>query len=344
MECGERPLRAKFRLPNPPKSDFMRASLCYCARQANKVKGDMMAGPMEPAQTNGPQGGAIVIATTSASFREDVIARSARQTVLVEFWSPRNAQSKQLAPLLQKVAEQAEGKIRLARMDIDAYPEIAGQLGIQSVPAVVAFQKGQPLDGFNGLLPAGQIRGFVERLVGPIGGEGDQYVADGDALLAAGEAEAAAEAFTEALGFDPADKRAIAGLARAQLAQGDLAAAEHTLAQAQSGDDASGPLAAARAALDLARQAEKVGDFSALERQIEADPANHQARFDLALALNAAGQRDAAADALLAIMKRDRAWNDDAARKQLLQLFESWGQMEPETKTARRKLSVLLYS
>jgi len=286
----------------------------------------------------------LIKETTTAAFRVDVIAESARQPVLVDFWAPWCGPCKQLTPIIEKVIKGAGGKVKLVKMNIDEHPEIAGQLGVKSIPAVIAFQKGQPLDGFMGALPESQVKSFIERLVGPIGGEADDLVAQGDAALAADDASGAAELFREALSFEADNVKAAAGLARALVATGDLDGAEAALAPLAGAADSGGALAAARAALELAREASKVGDFGELEKAVAADPKNHQARFDLALALNAAGRREEAADSLIEIIRRDRTWNDEAARKQLLQLFEAWGFMEPETIAARRKLSVLLYS
>jgi putative thioredoxin len=286
----------------------------------------------------------LIVETSSSSFRADVIAQSTRLPVLVDFWAPWCEPCKKMTPVLEKVVKAAGGKVRLAKMNIEQYPEIAGQLGIQSIPAVIAFQKGQPLNGFSGALPESQIRAFLERLVGPIGGEFEALLADAEAALVAGEISTAADLFHEARDAEPDDVKAIAGLAKSLVALGELDQAEEVLAPAAGAKDIGGALAAARAALDVARQAENVGDFGNLQKAIAADPTNFQARFDLAIALNATGRRKEAAESLMEIIKRDRAWNDEAARKQLLQLFEAWGHMDPDTMSARRKLSVLLFS
>jgi putative thioredoxin len=287
---------------------------------------------------------ASIIETSSQGFRVDVIAQSARQPVLVDFWAPWCEPCKTLTPALEKLVKSTGGKVRLAKMNIEQYPEIAGQLGIQSIPAVIAFQKGQPIDGFMGALPESQIKSFLERLIGPIGGEFEELVKEADTALSAGDNERAVELFSEAHATDPDDIKAIAGLARALVATGDLENAEEILLSAANAKDAGGVLAAARSALDVAQQAANVGDFAELEKKIADDPKDYQSRFDLALALNAAGKRNEAADSLMEIIRRDRTWNDGAARKQLLQLFEVWGLMEPETLAARRKLSVVLFS
>jgi putative thioredoxin len=287
--------------------------------------------------------GTAIKDVTTASFREDVIAASARQPVLVDFWAPWCGPCKQLAPALEKSVAAAGGKVKLVKMNIDDHPQIAGQLGIQSIPAVIAFQKGQPVDGFMGALPEAQIRGFLERLVGPLTAGADELIAQAEAALAEGDAEAAAEFYSRVLAEDESNAKAIGGLARLHIEAGDLEGARGVLALA-TGKDKDPAIVAARAALDLAEQAAALPDAGGLEAAVAANPLDHQARFDLALALNARDERDAAANHLLDIIKRDRTWNDDGARKQLVLFFEAWGPMDPASQAARRKLSALLFS
>jgi putative thioredoxin len=279
--------------------------------------------------------------TTTASFREDVLTESLRQPVLVDFWAPWCGPCKQLAPIIEKVVKSAGGKVKLVKMNIDEHPQIPGQLGIKSIPAVIAFQRGQPADGFMGALPESQVKQFVERLIGPLGA-GDEEFAEAEAALKEGDAEGAADIYRALLEEDPAEPRAIGGLAQALVALGETDAARELLDSAPGGNHAA--ISAARAALEVAEQASTVGDLAGLEAAAAKDPQDHQARFDLAIALNADGRRGDAADRLLEIIKADRTWNDDGARKQLVQFFEAWGPMDPATLAARRRLSTLLFS
>jgi putative thioredoxin len=281
-------------------------------------------------------------ATTTATFAADVLSESARQPVLVDFWAPWCEPCKQLRPALEKVVKAAAGKIKLVTMNIDEHPQIASRLGVRSIPAVIAFQKSQPIDGFVGVLPEGQIRGFVERLIGPFGN--DDSRAEAEAALAGGDAATAAERFASLRSEDPADLAALGGLAKSYVALGKLAEAENLLRQVPPGSESNPLIAAARAALENALQAGRVGDVAELARRVASEQNDHQARYDLAIALNARGQRSEAADALLEIVNRDRAWGDGSARKQLLQFFEAWGNMDPATIAARRKLSALLFA
>ena len=285
---------------------------------------------------------APIKATTTATFAADVLSASARQPVLVDFWAPWCEPCKQVTPILEKIVKAAGGKIALVTMNIEEHPQIAARLGVRSIPAVVAFQKSQPVDGFVGALPESEIRGFVERLVGPLGNQ--DLRAEAEAALARGDAAAAAKIFASQLGEDPTDLGALSGLVKSSVAMGELATAENLLKQAPPGSERNPSIVAARAALENAVQATSVGDMAELARRVASEPADHQARFDLAIALNARGRRDEAADALLEIIKRDRGWGEGSARKQLLQFFEAWGNMDSATNTARRKLSTLLFA
>jgi putative thioredoxin len=295
---------------------------------------------------DGAAGKTAVKDVTTASFKADVLTASLKQPVLVDFWAPWCGPCKQLQPVLEKAVAEAKGKVTLVKMNIDDHPQIAGQLGIQSIPAVIAFERGQPVDGFMGALPESQVRGFIERLVGPLTGASDALIAEAEAATEAGDADLAAELYSRVLAEDETNPKAIGGLARLHVAAGDLDAARGVLALATPpapGKEPDPAVAAALAALSLAEQAESVGDLAPLQKALAADPDDHQARFDLAVALNARGERDSAAEELLTILKRDRAWNDGGARKQLLQFFEAWGLMDKTTVAARRKLSAIWF-
>jgi putative thioredoxin len=280
--------------------------------------------------------------TTTASFRTDVLTGSMQQPVLVDFWAPWCGPCKQLAPALERAVASAGGKVKLFKMNIDEHPQIAGQLGVQSIPAVIAFQRGQPVDGFVGALPESQIVAFLERLVGPLSSE-DEAIAAAEQALAESEPADAIDLVEPVLAGEPENLKALSIYLRALLALGQterMIAMFETLPDALQGDAALKQVAAA---VDMSRQSDAVGDLAELRARVASDLSDHQARFDLALAL-AASDRQAAADQLLDIVKHARDWNDDAARKQLLQFFEVWGPLDTATKTARRKLSSMLFS
>ena len=286
-----------------------------------------------------------VIDTTTQTFVKDVIEESRRTAVLVDFWAPWCGPCKQLTPVLEKVARAAKGKVRLAKMNIDEHPAIPGQMGIQSIPAVIAFVNGQPVDGFMGALPESQVTAFVERLIKDrVGGEEKDLLKSADEALARSDFATAADLYARLLTEDGANIGALAGLARCYLGTGAIEQARQTLAMVPEGKRGDAAVSAAQAALDLAEQAKSVGPLSDLEAKISANPSDHQARFDLAVALNAKGQREPACDHLLEIVKRDRKWNDDGARKQLVQFFEAWGATDDATVNGRRKLSSILFS
>ena len=286
-----------------------------------------------------------IVDTTTQSFVKDVIEESRRRPVLVDFWAEWCGPCKQLTPVLEKVVRAAKGKVKLAKMDIDKHPAIPGQLGIQSIPAVFAFVNGQPVDGFMGALPESQVTAFVERLTKDrIGGEEKDQLAAAEAALAAGDFAGAADLFAQVLAQDSANVGALAGMARCYVGTGALDQAKQTLALVPEAKRGQAAVAAAQAAIDLAEQAKSVGPVGELEAKVNANPADHQARFDLAVALNAKGQRESAADHLLEIVKRDRKWNDDGARKQLVQFFDAWGPTDEATLSGRKRLSSILFS
>jgi len=287
----------------------------------------------------------VVKDTTTQAFMKDVIEESKHQPVLVDFWAPWCGPCKQLTPILEKAVKAAKGKVKLAKMNIDEHPAIPGQMGIQSIPAVIAFSNGQPVDGFMGALPEGQVTAFLERITkGAVGAEEKDLLKTADAALAEGNATAAADLYAQLLAEDSTNVLALAGLARCYVATGALEQAKQTLALVPEAKRNDATVAAARAALEIAEQAKSIGPLGDLEKKVLADPLDHQARFDLAVALNANGKREDAVKHLIDIVKRDRKWNDDGARKQLVQFFEAWGATDPATVEGRKRLSSILFS
>jgi len=303
-------------------------------------------------QNGGPAAAAaegLVKDTTTQTFVKDVIEESRRQPVLVDFWAPWCGPCRQLTPVLEKVVRAAKGKAKLVKMNIDEnralFDQISVQMGIQSIPAVIAFANGQPADGFLGALPESQVTAFVERLIKDrVGGEEKDLLKQADAALGDGDPSHAADLYARVLEQDSSNTHALAGLARAYVETGALDQAKQMLALVPEAKHNEAPVAAARAALELAEQATSLGPVAELEQKVAADPLDHQARFDLALALNAQGRRGEALDHLLEIVKRDRKWNDDGARKQLVQLFDAWGPTDEATVAGRRRLSSILFA
>jgi putative thioredoxin len=288
---------------------------------------------------------AVVKDTTTQAFVKDVIEESKRQPVLVDFWAPWCGPCKQLGPVLEKAVRAAKGKVKLVKMNIDDHPAIPGQMGIQSIPAVIAFVNGQPADGFMGALPESQVVAFLERLTkDSIGGEAKDLLKAADTALAEGDAAGAAQIYAELLAEDNANVPALAGLTRCYVETGALDQARQTLAMVPEAKQNDAAVAAARAALEIAEQAKTLGPLTELEQKVAANPLDHQARFDLALALNGKGRRADALEQLIAIVKRDRKWNDDGARKQLVQFFDAWGPTDEATIEGRKRLSSILFA
>jgi putative thioredoxin len=294
----------------------------------------------EAAAANG-----LIKDTTTQTFVKDVIEESKRQPVLVDFWAEWCGPCKQLGPVLEKIVRAAKGKVKLVKMDIDKHPSIPGQLGIQSIPAVFAFVNGQPIDGFLGALPESQVTAFIERVTKDrIGGEEKDLLKAADEALAKGDAAGAAELYAAVLAQDSGNVAALAGLARSYVRTGAIEQAKQTLALVPEAKRNDAAVAAAQAALEIAEQAKSVGPLAELEQKVAANPLDHQARFDLAVALNSKGRRQEAVDNLIDIVKRDRKWNDDGARKQLVQFFEAWGPTDEATVNGRKRLSSVLFA
>jgi putative thioredoxin len=289
--------------------------------------------------------GDIVKDVSLATFAKDVLEASRRVPVLVDFWAPWCEPCKALTPVLEKVVRSYGGKVRLAKVNIDQNQALAGQLRIQSIPTVYAFRDGRPLDGFQGAQPESAVRAFVERLLGEEAAmDAAAAIAAADKALEAGDLQGAAEVYAAVLQEDPQNVAALAGLARCYLKSGDIARAEQTLGLVPPDKLESGPVTSVRAALELAKVAGKAGDIGKLKAKVEAEPANHQARLDYAVALAAAGKKTEAAEQLLESFRRDRKWNEEAARKQLVKLFDAWGPKDAATLEGRRKLSSLMFS
>ena len=298
---------------------------------------------LQDAQIAGADG--LVKDTTTQGFIKDVIEESKRQPVLVDFWAPWCGPCKQLTPVLEKAVRAGKGKVKLVKMNIDEHPAIPGQMGIQSIPAVIAFVNGQPADGFMGALPESQVTAFLERLTkGGIDAEAKDLLKAADAALADGDAANAANLYAELLAEDNSNIQALAGLARCYVQTGAIEQAKQTLAMVPESKRNDSAVAAARAALELAEQAKTLGPVADLEQKVLANPLDHQARFDLALALNGQGRRVDALDHVISIVKRDRKWNDDGARKQLVQLFDAWGPTDEATIEGRKRLSSILFA
>lgn len=294
--------------------------------------------------TGEPAAADLIKDTSTASFSADVIQESRRQPVLVDFWAPWCGPCKQLAPALEKVVQEAGGRVKLVKLNIDEHPAIPGQLGIQSIPAVIAFKDGQPVDGFMGAVPESEIREFVTKISAGGGNRIEEALAAAAEAREAGDQQMAAQIYSAVLQQEPDHVEALAGLADLLFEAGQVEEARAVLDRVPEAKNNAASVAAVRAKMALAEEVAGLGDSAELQRRLEADQADHQARFDLALIQNAQGRREEAAENLLAIVRADRSWNDEAARTKLLELFEAWGLSDPVTLSARRKLSSLLFS
>lgn len=306
-----------------------------------------------PAQSAAQSGAASAHIKDSglATFAADVLEASREVPVIVDFWAPWCGPCKQLGPMLEKAVTEADGAVRMVKVNIDENPEIAQQLRIQSIPTVFAFKDGQPVDGFMGALPESQVKAFVSGLTGgghDHGGPGhaEEVLAMAAEAFAAGDIGTAAQAFGHVLQDDPGNPKAVAGLATCYLKSGDIERAKTTLQLVRPDGAADEAIRAVEAELKLQESAGHAprGEIEVLKAKLTADANDHQARFDLALALDSGGDREGALTELLEIVRRDRKWNDDAARQHIVTLFEAMGPTDPRTLDARRKLSAILFS
>ncbi|OJU86492.1 MAG: thioredoxin [Shinella sp. 65-6] len=290
----------------------------------------------------------LVKDTTTANFSRDVLEASRQQPVLVDFWAPWCGPCKQLQPIIEKVVREGAGRVKLVKLNIDDHPSIPGQLGIQSIPAVIAFVAGRPVDGFMGAVPESQVRAFIDKVAGPADvdekAEMEALLSEAGTRFDAGDLAGAADLYGALLQADPENAAALAGIAECMIAVGQPENARQALANLPEAVAADPAIAAVAKKLDQIEEARKLGDPSALEHTLALNPDDHAARLNLAKIRNVEGDRQAAADHLLHIMKHDRAFEDDGARRELLQFFEVWGPKDPATIAARRKLSSILFS
>ncbi|MCS6853983.1 MAG: thioredoxin [Elioraea sp.] len=296
---------------------------------------------------NGGAAADVIKDSTEATFVADVIQASREVPVIVDFFATWCGPCKQLTPVLERVVRSAGGKVRLVKVDIDRNQRLAAQLRIQSVPTVYAFYQGQPVDGFQGALPESQVKAWVERLVQLAGGAmpAEELIAAAKEAAARGAHDEAAEMLRALLAEQPQNAEAIGLLGRALIAQGRLEEARALVANLPSNVEAHAEIQGVKAALELAEQGrEAQAKLTDLQARLARNAEDHQARFDYAIALNALGKREEAAEQLLQIIRRDRTWNDEAARLQLLKFFEAWGLSDEVTVAARRRLSSLLFS
>ena len=306
----------------------------------------MIIGGQPSGQSAAVSAGDLIKESSTEGFMRDVIEPSRQQPVIVDFWAPWCGPCKQLGPALEKVVRQANGKVRMVKINIDENQQLAKQMRIQSIPAVYAFVNGQPVDGFMGALPESQLKQFVDRLggQGSMAEEIEAAATDARAAMEQEDFQTAAQIFAQILQADREHAGAIAGLAICQLAMGDLENAEATLALVPPAKANDPEILSAMAQLELALNPVDLSAAATLQAQIDREPDNFQARIDLAVLLNSTGQREEATDHLIHAIRKMRSWNDEAARKQLVKFFEAWGPKDEFTLAGRRKLSSLLFS
>ena len=292
--------------------------------------------------------GDLIKESSEAAFAQDVIEVSQEVPVIVDFWAPWCEPCKQLGPLLEKVVTEANGAVKMVKIDIDQNQNLAQQLRIQSIPAVYAFYQGKPVDAFQGAQPESQIREFVTKLTQTAGTEekspADEALEQAEALIESGQFEQAGAVYSQVVQHAPDNIPAKAGLARCCIETGNTAGAQELIDTLSDDERMDTAFTSVISSLDLAEKAAEAGDLGPLQVAVEANPKDHEARYNLALALYAGGQAEAAIDALIEIIRQNRGWNDDAARLELLKLFEAIGPTDPLTMDGRKKLSSILFS
>ena len=301
--------------------------------------------------TSGDSGERVVIKdTTAAEFATDVIDASQEIPVLVDFWAPWCGPCKQLTPVIEKAVTEAGGKVQLVKLNIDESPQIAQQMRIQSIPAVYAFFQGRPVDGFTGAVPESQIKSFIDRMVKLADAEAgpspiDEAIEQAKAAFDSGDASTAGTIYGQTLQQEPNNIKALVGMGRCYLATGQVESAKNILASIPEDMQSEAEVSALRTALDLAEQAAtSSGETSELEAKVKNDPNDHQTRFDLALAYYVDGANEQAIDALIEILRKNLSWNENAAKEQLVKIFEALGHAHPDTVEGRQKMASVLFS